>query len=639
MIHTASSRRPSPWSMLRALIVLALLAAGCGSPVGIRTWTLKDAYRQSYSSALTAEHPTAYSVQALLRLGLYETWQEDPAKAIAALHGNLDGPNQDPNLFALAELSFLEARHRKDAGRFLAAAAYAWAFLVHDDGFSKPVPLDPRNRIAADLYNAAVAKGFALPHPITNELGEPAGDQEDRVAFLAGVRQLPFGELEVDAPERFTWGGRNIEEFIPAVQYDVKGLRNRYRLPGIGAPLIATVKATENSEQISADDLMSESSRMAVTAVLRFDQARSGLAEGRMRGSVELYPWGAESDVEIEGVRVPVEHEPTATLAYSLKDAPVFEWEVKGFFGLRQQAFRNQSGNLATLGPYRPGTMPVVFVHGTASSPFRWAELLNELMADERIARRYQFWFFTYNTGDPIPLTAGVLRKSLTDAVADFDPEGKDPALRKMVVIGHSQGGLLTKTTVIDSGDLFWRNISEKPLDQIDLSPETHGLFERSLFYTPLPFVDRVIFMATPHRGSFIAGGRIGRWIGKLVRAPATVLSAVGELAHAGGADEELRRKLTGRKLGSVDNMDPSNAFIRTLASIPVDPRVEAYSIIAVKGDGPLEEESDGVVAYPSAHIDEAVSETVVRSGHSVQSQPQAIEEVRRILLQTPGSD
>ena len=54
------------------------------------------------------------------------------------------------------------------------------------------------------------------------------------------------------------------------------------------------------------------------------------------------------------------------------------------------------------------------------------------------------------------------------------------------------------------------------------------------------------------------------------------------------------------------------------------------------------EERNDGVVAYRSAHIDEAVSELVVQpSGHSVQVTPQAIEEVRRILLEhaaTAGS-
>jgi hypothetical protein len=53
-----------------------------------------------------------------------------------------------------------------------------------------------------------------------------------------------------------------------------------------------------------------------------------------------------------------------------------------------------------------------------------------------------------------------------------------------------------------------------------------------------------------------------------------------------------------------------------------------------VEGDGPKEEGNDGVVAYTSAHIDEVVSELVVRSSHSVQGNPQAIEEIRRILLE-----
>jgi hypothetical protein len=53
-----------------------------------------------------------------------------------------------------------------------------------------------------------------------------------------------------------------------------------------------------------------------------------------------------------------------------------------------------------------------------------------------------------------------------------------------------------------------------------------------------------------------------------------------------------------------------------------------------VRGDGPVEEGSDGLVSYRSAHVAGAASERIVRSGHSVQSQPEAIEEVRRILLE-----
>ena len=69
------------------------------------------------------------------------------------------------------------------------------------------------------------------------------------------------------------------------------------------------------------------------------------------------------------------------------------------------------------------------------------------------------------------------------------------------------------------------------------------------------------------------------------------------------------------------------------MASIPVT-AVPAHSIIAVAGDGPKEEGDDGVVAYKSAHIDEAESEFVVRWNHSCQGQPEVIEEVRRILFE-----
>jgi hypothetical protein len=58
-----------------------------------------------------------------------------------------------------------------------------------------------------------------------------------------------------------------------------------------------------------------------------------------------------------------------------------------------------------------------------------------------------------------------------------------------------------------------------------------------------------------------------------------------------------------------------------------------ANSIIAVRGAGPIEEDEDGVVAYRSAHLDGVESELVIRSGHSLQDQPEAVEEVRRILL------
>ena len=84
------------------------------------------------------------------------------------------------------------------------------------------------------------------------------------------------------------------------------------------------------------------------------------------------------------------------------------------------------SNGLYMLHPYHPNLIPVVFVHGTASSPARWAEMANELLGDPAIASHYQIWFFIYNSGNPIALSAMRLRESLQAVRKDVDPDGKD---------------------------------------------------------------------------------------------------------------------------------------------------------------------------------------------------------------------
>ena len=52
---------------------------------------------------------------------------------------------------------------------------------------------------------------------------------------------------------------------------------------------------------------------------------------------------------------------------------------------------------------------------------------------------------------------------------------GNDPCVRDMVVMGHSQGGLLTKLTVIDSGDAFWKSISEQAVRRREARARRQG--------------------------------------------------------------------------------------------------------------------------------------------------------------------
>jgi len=226
------------------------------------------------------------------------------------------------------------------------------------------------------------------------------------------------------------------------------------------------------------------------------------------------------------------------------------------------------------------------------------------------------------------------LRESLVAVRKDVDPDGKDPALNEMVVIGHSQGGLLTKMTVVDSGNRFWNNITNVPFDKADLDPETHDLVARALFVKPLPFVNEVIFIATPHRGSFLASNPIAKLGNKFINLPGGLAKSAIQLGKL-REPSMLRAPITIPT--ALDNMDASNPFIKTLSSLPIAPGVHAHSIIPVKGDGPIEDGDDGVVEYKSAHIDGVESEMVVRSGHSTQSTPQTIEEVRRILYEHAG--
>jgi len=276
-----------------------------------------------------------------------------------------------------------------------------------------------------------------------------------------------------------------------------------------------------------------------------------------------------------------------------------------------------------------------VFVHGTLSSPARWAEMANELLGDPRIASRFQLWFFIYNSGNPVLESAVQLREGLRDAVHDFDPDGNDPALRQMVLVGHSQGGLLTKVMVASSGDAFWRQWSDEKFEDVKFTPETRAMLEQAIFFEPLPFLTRVIFIATPHRGSFLAENWLGMLGRKLVNAPSSLARSSLEIVTLSKNTHVFRRPF--QLPTSIDNMDWSNPGLRTLASLPIAPGVHAHSIIPVESE-PIETSDDGVVKYQSAHIEPVESELVVLgSGHSTQANPETIEEVRRILYEHAG--
>jgi pimeloyl-ACP methyl ester carboxylesterase len=569
------------------------------------------------ANVLSTGRPSAVATQLLDHLDLSVRYRRDPDGAIRVLReAALATSNPTDLLFALAELEFHrgEQLRRADArAHFLAAAIYANGYLSSALLSSELAAIDPRIRVAADLYNRGLTSGLAT-------------EDGEHVDLTPRTLPLPFAELALDREENdLLWGGYRLIDFVPVAEFEVHGLRGRYRRPGIGAPLAASLEPGELDDPPAGFGHLSPGIRVAATAFVAFP---SPLQESDViHATLRLHTLDNAISIHIGQQEVALEYEPTAALAFSLAESRPWEFERAAFwlgdFG------KDQSG-LRMLAPYDRERIPVVFVHGTASSPGRWAEMLNQLQSDSEILRRYQFWIFQYNTGNPIPFSGGLLRQSLVDLVAVLDPEGDDPNLQRTAVIGHSQGGLLAKLCVVDSGDVFWRNLSAVPIEALDLRPETREIAERSLFFDPLPFVERVIFIATPHRGSFLADRWFSRLASRFVTLPGEFADAAGDL-FAQDDDRILMRSLDDMP-SSIDNMTPDNRFVVALADLPIAPDVEAHSIIAVEEGQDLESGHDGVVFVQSARIEGVASELIVRSGHSTQTHPRTIGEVRRIL-------
>jgi pimeloyl-ACP methyl ester carboxylesterase len=492
---------------------------------------------------------------------------------------------------------------------------YAWTLLFPHRPGDMPTRFDPRARVMCDVYNLALARAFAA-------------DDDEQIRPQSGRMPLPFGAVDVAFdPAELEWGDRRLTDLVSVADLAVRGLNNRYRLSGLGAPAAARAEPLAGVDP--DQDLLGRGTRVPLTMLLRLDDPWRGFDGTPVAGRLEIHVQSDAEWTDVDGETVPLEFETTAAFAAGLAESRFWTMELKRFFG--RLSGLDAKPHLTAATPHRQGMIPVVFVHGTASSAGRWANMVNDLWSERYIREHFEMWFFTYDTGNPIAYSARALRRRLRRTVARLDPDKRDVCLRQMIVVGHSQGGLLAKMTAIDSGDRLWRAVYGEPFSEVSLPPKERQLVEEMLFTKPLPFVHRLIFIATPHGGSYQAMRSISAWIGGFVAVPQQIVDLSTDLMRLD--PKAFRdRMVGGLTANSINDMTPGNAFIEALRGIPVAPGLPKHSIVAVKGGGPIETGSDGVVKYASAHLPGADSELVVRSGHSTQATPETIQEVNRIL-------
>lgn len=611
--------------LLGTAVALLLGVAGCTTPIGADRVPPRAAYRQLDDSALNSGRLSAHSTLVLHRYDLDQPFRKTPEAALLALHEQAtDDPRRDV-LLALAELNYFHADRLRRSVRpgapaqapdyYLTAAIYAYCYLLLErPGLEPPPgPFDRRFRLACDLYNRGLAGGLRTD------------DEQASLSLTSTIRPLAPGPVLLTTTNaNFKWNLEDIAAFMPADDFRVRGLSVRDRQSGLGAPLIVAGKQLDPKRQAR---------RFPATLFLRLEGDLGAWSAGELTGSVELISSFEQDTVEVGGRVVPLENDLTAPLAWGLNDARMWRLGAQQFFSTQERI----KSDIYFTQPYAPGRVPVVFVHGTFSSPVWWAEMWNTLRADPELRERCQFWYFIYNSGNPISQSAGTLRAALQAKLGQLDPTGSDPALRRMVLIGHSQGGLLAKLAVTDTGDSLWKRVTGKAGEELELSTPEQLALRTNFVFTALPEVERVVFISTPHRGSFLATGLVRKLSRLFMQLPETAIGAPAALAGL-RQEVELPREVRAAVPSSLDGMSPRNPWLLALAELPPADHVTAHSIIALKGRAQPPNGSDGVVRYHSAHVPYVASERIVRSGHSCQGKPPTIEEVRRILIEHVGA-
>ncbi|MGL6194335.1 MAG: esterase/lipase family protein, partial [Thermoguttaceae bacterium] len=287
--------------------------------------------------------------------------------------------------------------------------------------------------------------------------------------------------------------------------------------------------------------------------------------------------------------------------------------------------------------PYDPNKIPVVMVHGLASSPMTWMEMFNSLRGIPEIREKYQFWFYFYPSVQPFWVSAAQLRDDLAEIRATLDPNDTAPALHQMTLVGHSMGGLIARMQTIESGDSVWNLVSDVPFEQLDEPPEVKNEIKKWFFFSPDPSIHRVITIATPFHGSDFANN-FTQWLAnRVVHLPQSITNVADSFAIR--EDGVLKKGSLLHMETSIESLSPKNPLFKVISTDTRAPDAEYNNIVGlVNNNGLLKyfnTKSDGVVRYESATFPEAESEITVPSMHSyVHTHPRAIMEVRRILLE-----
>jgi pimeloyl-ACP methyl ester carboxylesterase len=668
-------------SWMQRCVALALLASGLLS--GCAMVTVSTQGPQQYIAMRRGDILSTGRLSAATRDTLHSaaldenSCQRDPLNCINTI-STVGTINTDRRLSSLAELSLQMAITHTPANAtewsdaqfdlWLRTARFAYAFLFLGQRTAGERAFEDRQTQVRDYYNYAVQE-LARALFLRGALATDAGNGEPGTQFIAGW-SIHLDLSHVRLPE----GVREPREVIPASRLSFAGIRSIYRRDGLGAELVAVMnvptpdedgatggdrggdassnvgaetggvttradsgansafKAGESSPAAvrarPATRFFSEMPSPNITALIWFSQGTLEQVLDSHDVVLSVYDPYREESVERHGQTVPLSANFSAGYGIWLARSGFAGQSLRTLFG---RARGIDTPRIYMMQPFDPNRRIILMLHGLASSPEAWVNVANDIQGDEVLRQHFQVWQVYYPTNVPILVNLARIRRATQQTLAHFDPDGTAPASHGMVLIGHSMGGVIARLLVSTSGEELWTTFEDKYVPEgTDIDREDERL-NRLLNFTPMPQVERAIFIAAPHRGTPFASNRLSRWAANLVRLPLALLNEIEEVMKTATNIEPQGQ--TFHVPNSIEQLRETDPLIRATSRLPISPQVCFHSIIARRREtGPLEDSDDGVVPYRSAHLAGAQSEEVIVAGHSVQETPQAILEIRRIL-------
>ncbi|WP_390620406.1 alpha/beta fold hydrolase [Stieleria varia] len=620
-------------TMLAALMLTILLVpSGCSSGRYLTNRRVRANPLEAPLQLMARQGPqvSERTWNTLRRYGLRETYNEDTSLCLDQIRSTV-AQNRDAELIhALSELSYVEGKKAERQGRqstainhYAFALTQSYDYLFSEDLRETRNQFDPQFRATCDLYNESLEDTLRL---LCSENRIKPG-QTYRVK--SGDR-----EFVVRTEMRGKWRNEDFAKYEFVSDFEIEKLRNRHTTYGLGVPLVAVRRPTEKSDP--REEYYPEGLSYAVTALMRCEPPKAD-GKGEVNTCVlEFFDPMTANQVRLADHWVPLETDLTTPLAYFL-DNPKFRERNAEFEGLINPADAEKNRGLYMLEPYDPNRIPVLMVHGLWSSPRTWMDMFNDLRSFPEIRERYQFWFYLYPSGQPFWLSATQLRNDLADMRKVFDPDGRDRPLDDMVLVGHSMGGLISRMQTIDSGDDFWKIVSDQPPDKLKGDPEQRDKLVSTLYFKPNRSVSRVITIGTPHKGSEFANDFTRFVARKLIKLPNLAVRTTESLV--GGNPDFFRDTELLTMANAIDSLAPESPIFPVMHKAQYDKNVKFHNIVGILEDPSFLQrragEGDGVVNIKSAELPIAKSELAVDADHTtIHMTGKAIFEVRRILLE-----